>query len=60
MKSLTKIDIFMLILGFLVVLVLYILIFIIHSEGGQCAINPIEYAQSKNITIPLNLYNLTS
>ncbi len=50
MKELTKLDKILLLLGFLIVIGIFVLAFIIYSKGGDCVINPCGYALSKNIS----------
>ncbi len=47
-----KFDKLLLVLGFLIVVGIFTLAYILYVEGGLCAINPIEYAISKNLTNP--------
>lgn len=59
MRQISKLDKILLALGFLIMIGIYVLAFVVYSEGGQCVINPIDYAISKNITIVNpNLYQV--
>jgi len=50
MRTITKFDKLLLILGFVLVIAIFTLAFIIYFKGGQCALNPCAYAQSRNIS----------
>lgn len=52
MRELTKLDKFLLLLGFLIVIGIFALAIVIYIEGGQCVIDPVNYAVSKHILIP--------
>jgi hypothetical protein len=50
MKELTKLDKILLILGFLIVIAIFTLAFVMYFKGGTCLANPCKYAISKNIS----------
>lgn len=52
MKTFSKFDKLLLILGFLIVIAIFTLAFVLLYKGGMCAVNPIKYAIEHNITIP--------
>lgn len=57
MRTINIYDKLLLLLGFLIVIAIFILAFILYFKGGQCAINPCEYATQHNISCfnPLKL-----
>jgi hypothetical protein len=50
MKILTKLDKWLLLLGFLIVLGLFTLAFVMAFKGGTCSLNPCAYALKNNIS----------
>ena len=52
MKKISKFDKIVLIAFFLLVVAIFILAFIIKSNGGQYVMNPYLYAQAHNLTNP--------
>ena len=50
MRTIKKFDKLLLLLGFLIVLGIFILSFVIYYKSGQCVIDPIKYAIENNIT----------
>jgi hypothetical protein len=50
MRELTKLDKILILLGFLIVLGIFTLAFVIAFKGGTCVLNPCDYATSKNIS----------
>ena len=50
MKTITKFDKLMLLMGLLIVIGIFVLAFVIYFKGGSCAIDPCEYAKLNNIT----------
>jgi hypothetical protein len=50
MRKITKFDKLLILLGFLTVIGLFTLAFVINFKGGQCAINPCKYIQANNIS----------
>lgn len=55
MITLRTFDKLLLVLGFLIVIGLFTLAYVIFQDGGQCVLDPLNYAINKNITI--NPYN---
>lgn len=53
MRTLQKFDKWLLLLGFLIVVGMFTLTFVIYFKGGQCVLDPIKYAINNNITIPI-------
>ena len=51
MKIISKFDKALLVLGFLIVISLFTLTFVIYFRGGSCVIDPIKYAIEHNISI---------
>ena len=51
MGEISKIDKLLLFLGFSIVIGLFTLAFVLYFEGGVCAIDPLKYAISKNLTV---------
>ncbi len=47
-----KFDILLLVLGFLIVVGIFTLAFVIYFKGGNCVVDPIKYMVENNITIP--------
>ena len=37
---------------FILVIAIFVLAFVIHSNGGQCVLNPYSYANAHNLTNP--------
>lgn len=58
MKEIRTFDKFILLLGFLIVIAIFILAYVIHSEGGQCAVKPCDYINKKNVTCIGNQFNI--
>jgi len=61
MKNINKFDKWLLLLGFLIVIGLFALAFVIFFKGGVCLADPIKYAISHNLTKgliidPLRIY----
>jgi len=58
MRKLTLIDKLLLTLGFLLVIAIFTLVFVILSKSGQCVIDPLKYIQVNNITkgIPIEAF----
>ena len=52
MRTLQKFDKWLLVLGFLIVIAIFTLTFVIYFKGGLCVTDPIAYAINNNITIP--------
>ena len=50
MRQITKLDKLLLFLGFLIVIAIFTLAFVISFKGGQCVVDPCSYAQLKNIS----------
>ncbi|KKK71289.1 hypothetical protein LCGC14_2915440, partial [marine sediment metagenome] len=50
MKIISKFDKALLVLGFLIVISLFTLTFVIYFRGGSCVIDPIKYAIEHNIS----------
>ena len=50
MKTLQKFDKILLVLGFLIVIGLFILAFVLSFKGGLCAVDPCGYTQLNNIS----------
>ncbi len=50
MRKINKFDILLLVLGFLIVIGIFALAFVIYFKSGQCAIDPCNYALENNIT----------
>ncbi len=50
MRELTKLDKILIILGFLIVLGIFALAFVLAFKGGTCALNPCNYINSNNIS----------
>jgi hypothetical protein len=50
MKEISKLDKFLLVLSFLIVVGIFTLAFVMYFKGGQCVINPCEYAVNNNIS----------
>lgn len=59
MKEITKFDKIILVLGFLIVIALFTLAYVVAFKGGQCVADPIAYIYSNNITIPYNYQNIS-
>lgn len=51
MKEISRLDKILLVLGFLIVLGIFTLAFVMYFKGGLCVMNPIQYAMNHNITI---------
>ncbi|KKM60362.1 hypothetical protein LCGC14_1542550 [marine sediment metagenome] len=47
-----KFDNLLLFLGFATVIGLFTLAFVVYQSGGQCLLNPINYAIENNLTNP--------
>ena len=58
MRTISLFDKILLFLGFLIVIGLFALAFVIYFKGGLCVINPIQYAINNNITIPYTSYKI--
>jgi len=50
MRTINKIDIVVMILGFLLVIAIFTLAYVLSGDNEQCALNPCNYAMSKNIS----------
>lgn len=50
MKEISILDKLLLILAFLIVVGIFTLALVIYFKGGQCVINPCEYAINNNIS----------
>jgi len=50
MKELSKLDKIIIILGFLIVLGIFTLAFVMAFKGGDCVYNPCNYINSNNIS----------
>ena len=53
MRTLQKFDKLLLVLGFLIVVGMFTLAFVMYFRGGLCVTDPIRYMIDNNITIPL-------
>ena len=47
-----KFDRLLLVLGFLIVVGIFTLAFVIYFKSGNCVVDPIKYMVENNITIP--------
>lgn len=54
MRTIQKFDKWLLLLGFLIVIGLFTLAFVIYYKGGMCVLDPIKYAINNNMTIPFS------
>lgn len=54
MKVLSWLDKALLILGFLIVVSIFTLAYVMYAKGGLCVYDPIQYALNNNITISPN------
>ena len=52
MITLRSFDKWLLLLGFLIVLGIFTLAYVMFDKGGQCALDPIKYMIENNLTIP--------
>jgi len=50
MRTINKIDVIVIILGFLLVIAIFTLAYVLSGDNEQCALNPCNYAMSKNIS----------
>jgi len=50
MKIINKFDKLLLVLGFLIVIGLFALAFVIYLKGGSCAMDPCKYIKLNNIS----------
>lgn len=50
MREITLLDKLLLTLGFLIVLGIFTLAFVLYFKGGICALDPIQYAINHNLT----------
>ena len=50
MREINKLDKILLFLGFLIVIGLFTLAFVVYQSGGQCVLNPYEYILANNLT----------
>lgn len=54
MRNISIMDKLLLTLGFLIVVSIFVLAFVINTEGGRCVVNTCDYVAEKNLTC---LYN---
>jgi hypothetical protein len=47
-------DKLLLTLGFLIVVSIFVLAFVINTEGGRCVVNTCDYVAEKNLTCSYN------
>jgi len=50
MRTIKKLDKLLLLLGFLLVLAIFVLAVVLYFKGGYCAVDPISYAIQNNLT----------
>ena len=50
MKTISKLDKLMLLMGLLIVIGIFTLAVVIYFKGGLCAFNPCEYIKANNIS----------
>ncbi len=54
MRTITTFDKIMMCLGFLIVIAIFSLAFVLSGENKTCALNPCNYADQKNISCSNN------
>ncbi len=50
MRTIKKFDKLLLLLGFLLVIAIFVLAIVLYFKGGNCAVDPCEYIQLNNIS----------
>lgn len=58
MRILNKFDKWLLILGFLIVIGIFTLAFVLYFKGGICVADPIKYIMQNNISIPYEQFQV--
>lgn len=52
MREISRFEKLLLLMGFLLVIAIFLLAFVLMFKGGVCALNPVEYAVNKGLLAP--------